>query len=386
MPYTTFADLVEHCLAYAGSGADRASSANQRRAVLAAYQDLAPISTWSYFWNLARITTSAPYSTGTITYDHTGSANERELTLATGTWPDWAASGYVVIANVPYEVDKRISGSIVTLTELSNPGADVAALTTYQLLRDTYRMPADFVKGDEAVINDVGAVMEYQHPRTWSSSRRTNQGPGRPLIYTYTGDQDAGGTGRIAMRVWPPPDAAYAIDVLYKRRPREMVYDQILEGTISVTSGSDAVTGVGTNFTSGMIGSVIRFSPDVVNAPTSRWGNFPFAMERKIDDVGSGTTLTLDSDADQTFAGVRYVISDPADIDPDCHATLMLRLIEKHFRAITRLKALSSEDGELQVAILRALETDSRYSGRQAALRQQAMRSGLKDHPISFSS
>ncbi len=140
MPFTTFSDLVDHCLAYAGKGSDRSSSADYRRAVLAAYQDLGTISTWSYAWALTRVTTSPAYNVGTVVYLHTGGANERQLTLTTGTWPPWAAAGYVVIANVPYEIDKRISNSIVTLMPLSNPGADVAS-TTYTIFRDTYQMP-----------------------------------------------------------------------------------------------------------------------------------------------------------------------------------------------------------------------------------------------------
>lgn len=384
MPYTTFADLIDHCLAYAGKGADRSSSADYRRAVLAAYQDLATISTWSYAWGLTRLTMSAAYSTGTIAYLHTGGANERQVTLTGGTWPSWAAYGYLVISNVPYEIDRRISNSIVTLTAISNPGADIAALTTYKIFRDTYQMPADFVSGDEVVINEIGTVMSYEHPRSWSSGRRIDTGPGRPFLYTYTGDPDAPSQGRMVMRVWPSPDAAYAIDVLYKKRPREMVFDQVTDGSISVSAAGTTVTGVGTNFNANHVGSVIRFSPDVVSVPTGKWGNFPFAIERQVYSVASAISLELDSAADVAYSGVKYNISDPADIDPDVHSTLLFRLIEKHFRLVARMKALANEDGDLQVALVSALETDSRFTGRLAALRQQATRSGLRHHPITF--
>lgn len=381
MPFTTFADLVDHCLAYAGKGADRSSSADLRRAVLAAYQDLGTISTWSYSWALTRVTTSPAYNVGTVVFDFTGGANERQLTLTTGVWPSWAAAGYVVIANVPYEVDKRISDTIITLTAISNPGADVAS-TTYQIFRDTYQMPIDFISGDEVVINEIGTVMTYEHPRSWSSSRRLNTGPGRPFIYTYTGDPDNPSQGRMVMRLWPSPDAAYALDVLYKRRPREMVYDQVIDGSISVSAAGTTVTGVGTNFNANHVGSVIRFSPDVVSVPTGKWGNFPFAIERQVYSVASGTSLELDSAADVAYSGVRYNISDPADIDPDVHSTLLFRLIEKHFRLIARLKALPNEEGDMNLAVMSALETDSRYTGRIAALRKQSVRSGLRGYPV----
>lgn len=381
MPYTTFADLVDHVQAYAGKDADRNASADFRRAVLAAYADLPTRHPWSYLWSLGRVSMSAAYLTGTVEFDFTGGLNERQLTLTGGTWPSWAASGYVLIGNVPYEVDERVSNSVLTLEENSNPGADVAALTTYTLLRDTYPLPADFVVGDEIVTNEIGTIMAFEHPRSWSSMRRSNAGPGRPILYTHTGDPET--LGGRALRVFPPPDSAYALDILYRRRMRPLVYDRAEDGLATIAA-STAVAGTNTLFTSGMVGSVIRIAGNATDKPTGRTGNNPYVEERRITAVASATALTVDSAWTQTLSGVGYTISDPADIDYDVHYTYLLREMEKQFRLVARMKPIELEDREREMALIRAMESDSKYSGRRASLRRQASRSGVENYPVNF--
>lgn len=72
------------------------------------------------------------YSTGTVVYDHTGGANERQLTLTSGTWPTWAKlPGRIFINNDWYSLDTRVSDSIVTLRITDNPGSDVSSTTFF---------------------------------------------------------------------------------------------------------------------------------------------------------------------------------------------------------------------------------------------------------------
>lgn len=72
------------------------------------------------------------YSTGTVAYDHTGGANERQLTLSGGTWPTWAKlPGRVFINDDWYALNTRVSDTVVTLTSGDNPGSDIAAGASY---------------------------------------------------------------------------------------------------------------------------------------------------------------------------------------------------------------------------------------------------------------
>jgi len=102
------------------------------------------------------------YTTGTIEYDHTGSANEFEVTLSGvgAEWPAWAATGVITILGVEYTVDARISTTILTLDSSSNPGADVAASTAYSLADGVFSMTT--ARGDK----DNSTVVSI----TWTGS------------------------------------------------------------------------------------------------------------------------------------------------------------------------------------------------------------------------
>lgn len=376
----TFSDLVDHVLAYLGTAATRAQSENHRRAVLNAYSMLPTVHEWTYYWTIFRIQTSASYSTGTLAYDHTGGATERRLTLTGGTWPSWAALGHVRINDVPYDIEARVSDTVLTLSELSNPGADTTSDEGYwAILRDTYSLPANFTGGDETVTNEIGGVLNFVHPRDWSSSRRVNTGPGRPQIYTFTGDPTT--YGRTAVRMWPPPDAVYNIDMLYRRKPRAMVFDQVDDGLVSVTAADATVTGDATRFAAAHVGSVIRLSSSADVAPTGPAGLNPAVFETTIASFTSTTSVELTDAPTQSLAGVKYVISDPADIDPVTQEQYLLREIEKHARLVARVEPLRQELAEYDLAIERAREADTKSTAPRAALRYKRERSGLKYFP-----
>ena len=99
---------------------------------------------WSFLMPTATLSLNGAYSTGTIAYDHTGGANELQVTLSGGTWPSWAASGMIDIAGNDYPVESRVSDTVLTLDANNNPGADVAASTSYNLHQDDYELPDDF--------------------------------------------------------------------------------------------------------------------------------------------------------------------------------------------------------------------------------------------------
>lgn len=378
----TFSDLLDHALAYAGDNADANSTTKHRRAVQAAYATMATRNNWLYLWTQGRISTNAAYETGTVEYDHTGGANERQLTLAGGTWPSWAAYGFVVIAGTPYAVATRVSDTIVTLAAASNPGEDVAAGTDFSLYRDSYPLPTDFVSGDETVINDQGQVLEYVHPRVWSSARRQNLGSGTPSQFSYVGDPSR--LGSLRMVLTPPADSVQHIDFLYRRRPRVMFYEAHDTGLVTVAD--DTVTGVGTAFKSRMVGSIIRFGEDNQVVPTGLSGGAPCQAERTITAVASATSLTIDSALDEDITeSVCYVVSDPCDIDELGMTEYMLREVECQYRIIARSKIDKlDEKRDYDLAFTRALENDNRSSSRAASLRRQSRRSGLLYHPIDL--
>lgn len=378
----TFADLTDHCLAYGGDDATVTATTKYRRAVQEAYNVIPSRHDWKHLWAIGRVTTNGGYATGTVTFDVTGGANERQLTLTGGTWPTWAADGYVIVNNVPYEVDARISGTIVTITAATAPPDDFTD-QTFTILRDQYQLPSDFLAGDEVVVNDVGVVLDYMHPRTWVGQRRTASGPGQPLSHTFVGD--AGDPGTLHMAVWPPPDAAYAIDFLYRRRLRPLVFERISNGSVSATAASSTVTGVNTTFRSAMVGSVIRLSSTNQEAPTGDGGANPAAFESIITAVASATSLTVRDALPETFDATAYVVSDPVDIERAILGEYLLREVEKQFRSIARsVVPKLNEDVTYQEALIRACEADNRTTARAASGRSQSRRSGFDHYPMTF--
>lgn len=375
--YLTFSDLLDYALAYLGGDAGRSNSDRARRAVQAAYQDLPGRHPWLFYLTHGRIVTNASYNTGTVVYDHTGGTSERLMTLTGGTWPDWAASGTVLIGDVPYEVDARLSDTEITLTSTANPGADLAA-TAYTLYRDQYPVPSDMLTNYEVVVDAVARKLMYRRAAEWSQLRRFHLGPAKPDFFSFAGD----GTTGLLMLFWPPPDAAYSIDFLYKRAPRALAIDRKEAGTASIASGSATVTGTGSSFSSSMVGSVIRLSDSATVSPTGAGGNDPATFEGVIDSVASATSLTLTANAATTLTGVKYVISDPADIEQSTMQRLLYRLIERQCRMMTRMKELPEEAREFQVALAEAREMDSRYSGRQVAGAEGPYHRRLADYPV----
>lgn len=358
MELLTYKDLVDHAIEYLGSSTDATSERTARNAVQSAYANLSNERRWTYFYQTGRVTTVAPYTTGTIAYDHTGGAYERVVTLASGTWPSWSANGALVIGTTVYQVAERKSDTEITLSVSSNPGEDVAAATTYTIYRDTYPLPCDF--GSIAEVMNMGnsLCLQYVHPAEWLAPQRIYQGSAQPSRYTITGDPNLFGV--LALRLYPFPDAAYALDFLYTRRPRALKVIGETTGTVTTASGSTTVSGSGTAFTSSMVGSIIRFANSTTILPTGRSGDSPFEIERTVIAVASTTAMTIDSDPAQNLTGVKFVISDPVDVEPGAMANFLKREVERQVRIIKRMKAMMDEERQHAEARILAFEGDSR--------------------------
>lgn len=358
---TTYKDLIDHITDYIGAGSDAATERFARRAALAAYREVATAKRWSYLLRRGRISTVASYDTGTVTYVN----STRSLTLADGTWPTWSAYGVVTISNITYEVASRSSGTVLLLSQTSNPGEDISTATDYTIYRDTYPLPADFVAAEEVLNLSHVFSLCYYHPSEWLSQQRLQSSPATPRIYTITGDPNY--QGSMAIRMYPPPDDEYQLDFIYQARSRQLTFDEIDTGTVTATSLSTTLTGSNTAWTSSMIGSVVRLSDDSVHNPTGRDGAYPFTVERVITDVSTVTSLTMDSAAGADLTAVKYSISDPVDIEEGAMLTFLHRECERQARMLRRMKPTQDEEAQYREARIRAWENDNRSFERRAA-------------------
>ena len=364
----TFQDITEAVLDSHDVDRNGMNERRARAAVLQAYRDLPQRHTWSYYYRQRLLQTVAQYTTGTVAYTHTGGAYELMLTLTTGTWPAWAAFGHVVIDDVHYDVDDRKSNSVITLSSVSNPGANVAAGTAYTLYRAAYPLPADF--GQMVQLWDIDGgfpIYGREEGRQHEAIQYIDSDPSDPRYYAIRGTGKYLGLREILFG--PPPSTAKTYNLFYRAHPRPLEIDEYSSGTVTVTAAATTVTGTSTIFPLNCVGSIIRFSATGTR-PSSLLGGIggadnPFVFQDVIKTRTSDTSLELTSAAPRTIAsGSGYTISDPLDIDANVLLTALLHAAEAEFSrragredALTRAKLANQ-------SLIRALENDAPLENR----------------------
>src|SRR5262245_52121399 len=216
----TFNDVIEHLIDWMGANPTAEARRDAKRATLQAMREVGDARNWAYYYTLGRFNTVAPYSTGTVSYDHTGGTYERQLTLDGGQWPAWAALGRTLIDDKVYEIAERKSDTILTLTSGSNPGEDIVGPSSFTIFRDQFPLQANCQSTGGMIIAAHSRVMTQEHPSNWISRQRVWRGMGCPVIYSMMGDPNYQNT--IAIALYPPPDDEYALEYIYKRRPRPL--------------------------------------------------------------------------------------------------------------------------------------------------------------------
>jgi hypothetical protein len=179
---------------------------------------------WSFFRPVVDVTTTAPYATGTVT------VSAGVVTLTGGTFPSWAADGFLFVNGRSYAVATRTSGTAITIADTSLAIATAAA---YQLGRPEIAMPAEF----EAVSNDSelayypddSACYPSVMQRGDQAIRKFEQGGqmfDRPVYYSVRNVQfDPTVGSRRVLVFFPTPDAAYTMRVPMLLRPVMLTSD-----------------------------------------------------------------------------------------------------------------------------------------------------------------
>lgn len=345
----TFQDALEHLEAHTLGGTMDSERRDFRSAALGAYTDLASRYDWLCYHSEYDIRLEPQYSTGTISYDHTGGAHERMVTLyapdayeadgvtaQTASWPSSVKDGRIKINDVRYPVEFVKSNDahgnqIITLPESANPGVDIISnvdggyatvtarsgqvrgTTTYTWLRSRYTLPADFKDMDPPHTESshfsqrpvsLDSIMAFErHVRASSSPPRW-----------YAIGPDPNRYGQMAMYVQYEPNKAEGLRFFYRRFPRRIKYSDSSAGTVSSSGTTITLSGSGASFSSEMVGSVIRFGTSAVK-PSGVRGLSPWQEQRIITSYTDANTVTVDS-APSAYSNVKYVVSDPLDFRP----------------------------------------------------------------------
>ncbi len=313
----TFADSLDHLADVMGGSSLDTGQRLVRGAVISAYQRLTGERSWQYLYTPGRVTFVAPYSTGTVVYDHTGGTYERMLTFSdamSSTIQGWAKFGRIRIAGYVYEVEDIKSSTVVTLMERLNPGADLAAVA-FDLYRNVYQLPADFRRLRPPTTKGIWWSY-YVSPSEWQSLEwHVNATSAYPFRWTVMNDPDRAAGWSLCID--PRATAVDFFDFTYVRWPRTLKRSGketgSSVGTVAVSLNGTAVTGSSTTFSADMVGSYIRFG-DTSNVPDGLGGLNPYIEQKKIKSYTSATSITLDSAVEQAYLGAKYCVSDPVDI------------------------------------------------------------------------
>lgn len=363
----TYYDAVVAARDFVGGNSTGVAMPALLRAIASAYREVTAARDWSFLYKHGRVHVKAPYTTGTITYDHTGGTYERELTLADGTWPSWADTGVVLIDSVLSRVVSRESDTVVTLDSALNPGADVDAGTSYSLYPEYYELPERFERFEGPWGEGTWGLGRQVSADTLMALERFD--PGSDDMSQYTIGGIPGVYGKLALYIHPSADAAETIDFIYKCRPRDLRFSGHnstvdTAGTITA-NGSTAIVGSSTAFNSKMVGAVLRIG-DATNVPTSLDGRYPYAEEHVISSVTDTTHLTLSAASSLSSGSLKYCITDPIDLNIAVENAFM-RCVEKHLAITMNMKNKREMFAAYDEALFKAKGADHRSTQRRIA-------------------
>jgi hypothetical protein len=357
----TYHDLLDFTTALTDGGARTKDMRVFREVIQGAYRDLAMVCEWDYYMKEGRIDLVANQSSSTIEYDHTGSGNEREITLASGTWPSWAKYGRIRFSDVVYPVESRVSNTLLTLSEEFNPGADVSTGTSYNIYRSVYPLPADLWRLYDVAVEKSNWVTGYLTPSQWLQRERFVQSNGQTWAWTIMKDPD--NDNRFALWVDPSPSTAEPLGFIYRRRPRTLRWagteTEARTYTASGSSGASTIT-TSTALPSSMVGSVIRLADSTSAHPTGLAGTFPFLEQHKITALSS-TTVTIDGTLSTAYSGDKMVVSDPVDMNDTMIEALKAQIEYRLSRFSNDLRNVGQAKQIADMELRRSMEAEARH-------------------------
>jgi len=363
----TYSDALDAVTEMAQSFGRSAPQSVLRRAVRAARNEIMSAHQWSFLTANGRILLRARQTTGTVAFDFTGGTSERQLTLTGATWPSWAVDASVRFDDIVCDVQEVVDSTNVILDSVMNPGQDVSSGQSYVLYPRWYPLP-----------NDFGSIIRVAEESSWKLGHEISlaemmvkdkylTGGGDPSYFAIGPTQDQ--FGSMALHLHIPSDTTEPIDLLYRRRLRDLRYSghnaAEFAGTIAVTADSATVTGSSTSFESGMVNSILRISTSTTK-PTGLEGTNAWIEQRVIKSVASATSLTLDAAVATSRSGVKYVVSDPVDVAPAVW-TAFLACCAKHYAVAVNLKEKAELIAVYQDALFTAKQGDARSTGRRVA-------------------
>ena len=219
---TTFLNLQDDLLAEIALDGDSDTRTKIKRFLNRSYRRVATAYSWEELRTTARITTVAPYSTGTVDVTN-GSAT----VMASGTtFTSGAAVGMKFSLGYGYPAYEILTvDSDTQLTLTATYAGATATGQTYKVYQDTYALASnvDSLNDKHVVLLSDGddVPMRYETADGWARYGYLPSTEGRPSRFRRVDDSSSA----KQIQLWPVPDAAYLIEYAYQKMPADMSGD-----------------------------------------------------------------------------------------------------------------------------------------------------------------
>lgn len=365
--YFTYRDAIDHLIdVFSLDGKDVQDVARKlRRAVKESCNKLPAYHDWEFLMRMGMFTTSPIYTTGTVAYN----ASTREMTLTGGTWPEDAVYGSVSIGNKKYEVQRRVSNTVLVMHPTMGPPDDLAGGQTYRWVRTRYLLPYDVSDVIEVTDIQLGARItrvlvqdQFWHNEAWNIV-------GSPTAFSMI--QSAVTPGRWEIWLSSAPVDVRQYRYLYTPRWAQTDVEEIKTGTVSISG----VTATFSNsvLTDNCVGAILRVSSSS-SIPTNDIGRYdqtakppaviynPAASEHIIIQVNSATEAILHAAPSSSVSNKAYTISSHIELNTEGMLEFFHRVLENQYNIITRAdsKALMISDSSMRDSLRQAMAADAR--------------------------
>lgn len=313
----TFWDMTQRLLLRNGLGSSESDIARLKVAIDKAYRVLPTVHDWRFYKRRLTLTVDAAVTIDAVTYDHTGGSYERQLTITgSSTWPTSAQFGEIILGDIVYQIERRISDTVVTLTDETNPGSDTTS-TSVVWFRSTYPFPVPTKQISEVWRGSQILRLRACPPLDYPRIRKMFRQPGTPMQYAVLPSRDR--VGQMEFSMVPPPSVQEVYEVHVDVSPTPLRTYEVSGSDAVTTAGSNTVTSASASFSQNLVGTVFRLSPNSslpcgMHYDTA--GRSEFTFQAVVRKVTNATTLELSEAAPDTTSGRGYSLSDYLDINP----------------------------------------------------------------------